>query len=119
MILDNDTTAMTGHQNHPATGVTVQDQPTARLDIAAMVKAIGIKNIREVDPLNLTQLETVLKEELAREEPSVIITRRPCALLKNVHFDDEYIIDPELCTGCKAVFASVVPAFISWTPPKS
>lgn len=102
MILDNDTTAMTGHQDHPATGVTVQNQPTYKLDIPAVVKAVGIKNVREVDPLNLKQLETVLKEELAREEPSVIITRRPCALLKTTHFEDQYYVDKDLCTGCKS-----------------
>jgi len=101
LILDNSTTAMTGHQDHPATGVTVQAEPTHKLDIAAVVKAVGINSVREVDPLNLTQVETVLKEELVKDEPSVIIARRPCALLKSTRFEDRYYVDWELCTGCK------------------
>jgi indolepyruvate ferredoxin oxidoreductase alpha subunit len=81
IILDNDTTAMTGHQDHPATGMTITKAPTNKLDIEALVRAIGIKNVRIVDPLNLKQLKDALDEELSRREPSVIIAKRPCALL--------------------------------------
>ncbi|MFY9402768.1 MAG: thiamine pyrophosphate-dependent enzyme, partial [Candidatus Omnitrophota bacterium] len=101
LILDNDTTAMTGHQDHPATGVTIQKQPTAKLDIEALVRAVGVKNVRTVDPLKLDELETALKEELERREPSVIIAKRPCVLLEKVVVTNPIMVDPELCTGCK------------------
>lgn len=103
MILDNDTTAMTGHQDHPATGVTISKQPTNKLDIEALVRAIGVKNLRVVDPLKINELELVLKEELARREPSVIICKRPCALLPTTPKPDHKIyVDTELCNGCKS-----------------
>jgi indolepyruvate ferredoxin oxidoreductase alpha subunit len=102
MILDNDTTAMTGHQDHPATGLTIRKQPAPKLDIEALVKAIGVKNVRIVDPLKLDELEAALKEELARREPSVIICKRPCALLPEVPKPTYRIyVDDEICTGCK------------------
>ena len=103
LILDNDTTAMTGHQDHPATGMTISKQPTNKLDIEALVRAIGIKNLRIVDPLKINELELVLKEELARREPSVIICKRPCALLPTTPKPDHKIyVDAELCNGCKS-----------------
>ncbi|MDD2586669.1 MAG: indolepyruvate ferredoxin oxidoreductase subunit alpha [Syntrophomonadaceae bacterium] len=101
LILDNDTTAMTGHQDHPATGVTITRQETRKLDIEAMVRAIGINNVRVVDPLNLKELETALKEELSRREPSVIITKRPCALLHKTPIKERFYVDEEKCKGCK------------------
>lgn len=102
MILDNDTTAMTGHQDHPATGMTIRRQPTNKLDIEGLVRAIGVKNVRVVDPLRIDQLEEVLKEELARREPSVIICKRSCALLSGLPKPDHKLtVDTELCTGCK------------------
>lgn len=101
MILDNDTTAMTGHQEHPATGVTIRQQATNKLDIEGLVRAIGVKHIKIVDPLNLDELEATLKEELNRREPSVIITKRPCVLLSNIPNPVRYYVDEELCKGCK------------------
>lgn len=101
LILDNDTTAMTGHQDHPATGRTVSSAPTHKLDIEALVRAIGINNVRIVDPLKLDQLQTALKEELDRREPSVIIAKRPCVLLGKTPVTDKYVVDDELCKGCK------------------
>ncbi|MDD4802831.1 MAG: indolepyruvate ferredoxin oxidoreductase subunit alpha [Syntrophomonas sp.] len=103
LILDNDTTAMTGHQDHPGTGVTITKQPTNKLDIEALVRAIGVKNLRVVDPLQINELEKVLKEELARREPSVIICARPCVLLPGTSKPDHKIyVDNELCNGCKS-----------------
>ena len=103
LILDNDTTAMTGHQDHPATGVTITKQPTNKLDIEALVKAIGVKNVRVVDPLKISELETALKEELARREPSVIICKRPCVLLPGTPKPNRKIyVDAEICNGCKS-----------------
>lgn len=101
MILDNDTTAMTGHQDHPATGLTIGREETARLDLEALVKAIGVKNVRVVDPLHLVELQQALEEELKRREPSVIITKRPCVLLNKTAADKQYYVDEELCKGCK------------------
>lgn len=103
MILDNDTTAMTGHQEHPATGLTIKNEPTYKLDLPALVKAVGIEHVRIVDPLNLDELEKALDEELNREAPSVIITKRPCVLLKKYNLDTgvKYYIDDEACNGCK------------------
>ncbi|HNX29697.1 MAG TPA: indolepyruvate ferredoxin oxidoreductase subunit alpha [Syntrophomonadaceae bacterium] len=103
MILDNDTTAMTGHQDHPATGLTIRKQPAPKLEIEALVRAIGVKNVRIVDPLKIDELEAVLKEELARREPSVIICKRPCVLLPGALKPEyRFYVDDELCTGCKA-----------------
>lgn len=102
IILDNDTTAMTGHQDHPATGVTIQKQPTKKLNLEALVKAIGVEHVRTVDPLRLTDLENAVKEELARREPSVIIAKRPCVMLGKVKATRTIAVDPELCTGCKS-----------------
>lgn len=104
MILDNSTTAMTGHQEHPGTGMTIKDEPTRKLDIEALVRAIGINNVEIVDPLKLDELEKVLKAELNRNEPSVIIAKRPCALLKlpENEVKEQYYVDNELCTACKS-----------------
>lgn len=103
MILDNSTTAMTGHQEHPATGLTIKNEPTAKLDLEALVKAVGIKNVRIIDPLKLDELGKILDEELNRPESSVIIARRPCALLKQSREQEhvQYYVDSDLCTGCK------------------
>jgi indolepyruvate ferredoxin oxidoreductase, alpha subunit len=102
MILDNDTTAMTGHQDHPATGFTIRKAPADKLDIEGLVRAIGVKHVRVVDPLRIDQLEAALKEELARREPSVIICKRSCALLPGRPAQDfKLTVDPDLCTGCK------------------
>lgn len=101
IILDNDTTAMTGHQDHPATGLTIRKEPTAKLDLEALVRAIGVKNVRVVDPLDLETFQATVKEELERREPSVIIAKRPCALLEKAPVRGGYYVDPELCKGCK------------------
>lgn len=81
IILDNSTTGMTGHQDNPATGRTIKGEPAPVLNLVELSKAIGIKNVSVVDPFDLKEVETVLKEETNKEEPSVIIASRPCALL--------------------------------------
>jgi indolepyruvate ferredoxin oxidoreductase alpha subunit len=100
LILDNDTTAMTGHQDHPATGFTIRRESTARLDLEALVKAIGIKHVQVVDPLNLEQLQGAVQTELERREPSVIICKRPCALIPHEPESQRYYIDQDICNGC-------------------
>ncbi|MHB1419402.1 MAG: indolepyruvate ferredoxin oxidoreductase subunit alpha [Bacillota bacterium] len=101
IILDNGTTAMTGHQDHPATGYTVRKQPTKKIDLVALIKALGVERVRVVDPYDLDDLEKVLKEELEAEELSVIIARRPCVLLKKEKYGVVYCVNAELCNGCK------------------
>lgn len=101
LILDNDTTAMTGHQDHPATGMTLCDDTTHKLDIPALLEAVGVRNIRIVDPLNLAELEKTLDEELVRPEPSVIICKRECVLLHNPRPAYRYVVDADKCNGCK------------------
>ena len=101
LLLDNDTTAMTGHQDNPATGLNIRLQPSPKLDLEGLIRAIGITHVRVVDPLQLEQLEAALKEELARREPSVIIAKRPCVLLNKTPQVNKYYVDAELCKGCK------------------
>ena len=81
MILDNSTTGMTGHQDHAATGKTLQGEPTYAIDIPALCRAIGVKNVIEVNAFDIERLEKVIKEEVAKDEVSVIITKTPCVLL--------------------------------------
>lgn len=100
MILDNGTTAMTGHQDHPATGKTITKTETPRLDLEALVKAIGINRVRKVDPLKIGELEKALDEELAYEGPSVILATRPCALIDKSVKTPMYI-DEDKCKSCK------------------
>jgi indolepyruvate ferredoxin oxidoreductase alpha subunit len=83
MILDNSITAMTGHQPNPASGKTLKGEPTKALNIANVCTALGVENVKTVDPFDLATLETTLKEALKDEQPSVVITERPCILLKD------------------------------------
>ncbi len=110
LVLDNSITGMTGHQQNPTTGLTLKNQPTPQVSIEKICEAAGVKRIRVVDPNELTELEAVLKEELAAEEPSVIITRRPCALLKQVKHNPPFWIDPERCKSCKMCMKIGCPA---------
>jgi indolepyruvate ferredoxin oxidoreductase alpha subunit len=98
-ILDNSTTGMTGHQDHPATGRTLKGEITPVLDLVALVKAIGIQHVRVVDPFDLKASEQVLKEETEREEPSVIIFQRPCALLSK-NKGELNRIEEDICKKC-------------------
>ena len=99
IILDNSTTAMTGHQDHPATGRTIKGDPAPVLNLVELVKAVGIKNVRVVDPFNLEESEAVLRDETQREEPSVIIFKRPCALLDKT-YETPLQIDASACRRC-------------------
>ena len=100
LILDNDTTAMTGHQDHPATGVTIKRAPQ-KLDIEALVRAVGIDNVQWLI-MKLDELEAAIREELERREPSVIIAKRACALIDPTPITSTLFVDEELCNGCKA-----------------
>lgn len=102
IILDNSITGMTGHQHNPTTGYTIKGEPAGKIDLEALCKAMGINRVAVVDPYNLQETNEVLKEELAAEEPSVIISRRPCVLLKSVKPQPPMAINPSKCVGCKA-----------------
>lgn len=110
IILDNSITGMTGHQQNPTTGYTIKGDPTAAIDLEALCKAVGIHRVRVCDPYDLKDVEKAVREELAADEPSVIISRRPCALLKYVKHNPPLAVDKEKCIGCKACFGIGCPA---------
>ncbi len=101
LILDNSITGMTGHQNNPANGLTIKNEPATAIDIPALCKAIGISHVQSVDPYDLKAFEKALDEALATEAPSVIIAKRPCALLKYVKAKPAYKVNPDKCKACK------------------
>ena len=127
IILDNSITGMTGHQDNPTTGYTIRGEETKQVNLIELCRALGIDNITVCDPFDVKKFEKIVKEEVEREEPSVIISQRPCALLKTVKYtghckitdncknckmcmklgcpaitvrDDKVIIDPSQCNGC-------------------
>lgn len=110
IILDNSITGMTGHQQNPTTGYNIKGEPAAAVNLEELCHAIGIKRVRVVDPYNLKQCDEAIKEELAAEEPSVIISRRPCMLLKYVKPKPALKINPEKCVGCKMCMKLGCPA---------
>ncbi len=110
IILDNSITGMTGHQQNPTTGVNLKGDPCTKIDLESLCRAIGIKRVRVVDPYNLAECDRAVKEELAADEPSVIISRRPCALLKYVRHPGPIAADPEKCVGCKSCMKIGCPA---------
>lgn len=117
VILDNRTTAMTGHQPHPATGRTIAGDYTSVVDIEALCKAIGVKHVHTVNPNDIEETLKIIKREVERPEPSVVITRYPCALLPEMKKREKplYMILPGDCTGCKACLKLGCPA-IEWVP---
>lgn len=110
IILDNSITGMTGHQQNPSTGITLKGDATAAVSIEKVCEAIGIRRITVVDPYDLKALDKALTEELNAEEPSVIISRRPCALLKTVKYKPALSVNPDLCKSCKACMKLGCPA---------
>jgi len=110
IILDNSITGMTGHQHNPTTGYNLKGDPAAKVDLESLCRAVGIANVRVVDPYDIAQCEQVIKEELAKNEPSVIISRRPCALLKYVKHKAPMKVDRDKCKGCKMCMKIGCPA---------
>jgi indolepyruvate ferredoxin oxidoreductase alpha subunit len=118
VILDNSITAMTGRQDNPATGFTLRDDPAHAINIPLLCKALGVKNIRIINPLNLEETQRVLAEEMERPETSVIITNKPCVLIKRDDVFSKgpvYTVDTDTCTGCRACLKIGCPA-IEWRP---
>ena len=110
IILDNSITGMTGHQQNPTTGYNLTGDPCAKIDLESLCRSIGIKRVRVVDPYDLAACDAAVKEELAADEPSVIISRRPCALLKYVKHPGPIEADTAKCIGCKACMKIGCPA---------
>ncbi|MDO4847779.1 MAG: indolepyruvate ferredoxin oxidoreductase subunit alpha [Clostridiaceae bacterium] len=101
IILDNSITGMTGHQQNPTTGYNIKGDPAGKIDLEALCKAMGFNRVRVVDPYDLAATEAAVKEELAANEPSVIISRRPCVLLKYVKTNPPLSVDTDKCRSCK------------------
>lgn len=110
IILDNSITGMTGHQQNPTTGYNLKGDPASKVSLEALCKAVGINRVRVVDPYNMKETEAAILEELAVEEPSVIISRRPCALLKYVKHKPALNVDKDKCRSCKMCLKIGCPA---------
>ena len=110
IILDNSITGMTGHQQNPTTGYNIKGDPAGKIDLESLCRAMGFERVVVVDPYDLEECDRVLKEELAAKEPSVIISRRPCALLKYVKHKKPLLVDKDKCVGCKSCMRLGCPA---------
>ncbi|MDO4330910.1 MAG: indolepyruvate ferredoxin oxidoreductase subunit alpha [Lachnospiraceae bacterium] len=110
IILDNSITGMTGHQQNPTTGKNLRGEPAGKVDLEALCRALGFRRVPVVDPYDLAQVEAVIKEELAAEEPSIIISRRPCVMIKGTIHKAPLKVDQEKCVGCKSCMRIGCPA---------
>jgi len=115
IILDNSTTAMTGMQEHPGTGYNLLGTESKKVNLKVLVSALGIENIKVIDPLDIKATRSAIKEELAKDGPSVIIAESPCALFKRANIKPKAAlkVDPDKCEGCKACLGLNCPP-ISW-----
>ena len=110
IVLDNSITGMTGHQQNPTTGKNLYGDPAGRVDLEALARAMGINRVRVVDPYNIEECEAAVREELEVAEPSLIISRRPCALLKEVKPKPALVVDEAKCKSCKMCMKIGCPA---------
>lgn len=110
LILDNSITGMTGHQQNPTTGYTIKGEPTRNVDLIKLANAVGIDRVVVADPFDLDNFEKVVKAEIEADEPSVIISQRPCALLKTVDYGAPCVIDYDKCKNCKMCMGIGCPA---------
>lgn len=110
IILDNSITGMTGHQQNPTTGFNIKGDPAGKIDLESLCRSMGFERVAVVDPYQLEECERVISEELAADAPSVIISRRPCALLKYVKHNKPVRVNTEQCKGCKACMRLGCPA---------
>ena len=110
IILDNSITGMTGHQQNPTTGYNIKGDPAGKIDLESLCRAMGFQRVRVVDPYDLKETDRAVKEELKAEEPSVIISRRPCALLKYVKHKAPLKVNTSKCIGCKSCMRIGCPA---------
>ena len=110
IIADNRITGMTGHQENPTTGKTLKEEITHALNLEKLCEAMGINDVKVIDPNDTKAMEEGIKDSLSRQEPSVIISRRPCVLLKEVKKDKYFVIDSDKCRSCKACMQIGCPA---------
>ena len=110
IILDNSITGMTGHQQNPTTGYNIKGDPAGKIDLEALCRSMGFRRVVVVDPYDLAACDRAVKEELAADEPSVIISRRPCALLKYVKHKPPLAVNRDKCIGCKSCMKIGCPA---------
>ena len=110
IIVDNSITGLTGHQQNPTTGLNLRGEPAGKIDLESLCRAMGFNRVRVVDPYDLKACDAAVKEELAAGEPSVIISRRPCALLKTVKHKAPLAVNPDKCRSCKACMKIGCPA---------
>jgi indolepyruvate ferredoxin oxidoreductase alpha subunit len=113
LILDNSITAMTGHQPNPTTGYTIKGEATKQVDLVKLANAVGVERVRVADPFDIKEFEKIVKEEIAAAEPSVIISKSPCALSKDVKFGGALKINQEKCKKCKRCLALGCPAIVN------
>jgi indolepyruvate ferredoxin oxidoreductase alpha subunit len=114
IILDNRITAMTGHQDNPATGRTLKGEPTFAVDFEDLARSMGVDHVYVVDPYDLKQVETALRASLEADGPAVIVAQRECALLPEVRSEWTAIeVNPERCNGCGLCFRVGCPALIA------
>jgi indolepyruvate ferredoxin oxidoreductase alpha subunit len=111
VIVDNQTTAMTGHQNHPGTGRTLKGEETSRGDFEALARAMGYEEVRTVNSLNLEELEEALEASLEANKPAVLIARSPCIFLYKEH-PGLFEVDLDRCNACERCFEIGCPAIV-------
>ncbi len=110
IILDNSITGMTGHQQNPTTGKTLRGDPAGKVDLEALCRAVGFNRVTVIDPYNLEEVEKTIKEELAIKEPSIIISRRPCVMIKGTVHKAPLEVKADKCVGCKSCMKIGCPA---------
>ncbi len=110
IILDNSITGMTGHQQNPTTGYNIKGDPAGKINLEDLCRSMGFQRVRIIDPYDLAECDKVIKEELEAKEPSVIISRRPCALLKYVKHNPPLRVEKDKCVGCKSCMRLGCPA---------
>ena len=110
IILDNSITGMTGHQQNPTTGKNLRGEPAGKVDLEALCRALGFNRVRVVDPYDLKAVEETVTEELATKEPSIIISRRPCVMIKGTVHKPPISVDESKCVGCKQCMSIGCPA---------
>jgi indolepyruvate ferredoxin oxidoreductase alpha subunit len=112
IILDNSITGMTGHQDNPTTGYTIRGEETKQVNLISLCRAIGVEHVVVADPFDVKNFEKVVREETERDEPSVIIAQRPCALLKSVKYTGHCVVNDK-CRNCKMCMKLGCPAITS------
>ncbi|MHB8990969.1 MAG: thiamine pyrophosphate-dependent enzyme, partial [Chloroflexota bacterium] len=109
LILDNYTTAMTGHQEHPGTGLSAQGQPARKVDLEKLVRGLGVEDVKVVDAFDLSGVQAAIRDSVERDEPSVVIVRGACAV-KARAAGEAYVVDASICNGCSACLRLGCPA---------